>query len=245
MYIAIEDHSTICSDNDVAAMTQACANQMRYHAAPAWGRDPAAVVYHPAGSPIPPGAHIIGVFDDSDQSGALGWHTEEAGEAIYGRVFARPVLDHGAAVLTGGLSVASVLSHEVLEMFCDASCALWVDDRRGTLHALEVCDPVEADGYPVIVNGVEVTVSNFVYPSWFDALARPDSQFDQLKRCRRPFQLLRGGYEIIRRGSQEQQRFGAEYEAVSGWRQETRATLLARSTKRLAMAEEGSVGTGC
>src|SRR5215469_10773978 len=101
--------------------------------------------------------------DDAAQQDALGWHTENQGEVIFGRVFARPVLSNGGDALTKPLSVATVLSHEVLETFCDPYCNLWADNGSGTAYALEVADPVESDSYPVAVPGRgEVTVSNFV-----------------------------------------------------------------------------------
>lgn len=231
MYIAIVNHSTEITDTDVATMARACAHQMRYHVAPAWDRHAAAVVFHAAGSPVPPGAHEIGVFDDADQAGDLGWHTEDAGEAIYGRVFARPVLQNGGDALTKELSVASVLSHEVIEMFGDAGCNGWMDDDRGTLHALELCDPVEADSYPVTVGTTKVTVSNFVLPAWFDPMAKPTDQFDYMKRTSQPYTLSKGGYEVYRRGGQEQQRFADQYPA---WRKKTKDTPLSRTAKRLA-----------
>jgi hypothetical protein len=230
MYVAITNHSTEVNDNDVATMAQAVAAQMKMHVAPSWDRVPPAVVFHGAGSPIPPGAHEIGVFDDADQAGDLGWHTEDAGEAIYGRVFARPVLQNGGDALTKPLSVASVLSHEVIEMFGDAACNNWADDDRGALHALELCDPVEADSYPVTVGTTAVTVSNFVLPSWFDPHAKPGDQFDWMKRTRRPFQLSRGGYEVYRQAGQERQRFSETYPE---WKKNTKSTPLSRTRKRL------------
>jgi hypothetical protein len=230
VYIAIENHSTLISNTDAMTMTWVVASQMRYHAAPVWGRSPAAVIFHAAGTPVPPGAHVIGIFDDSDQQGALGWHTEDAGDAIYGRVFARPVLTNGGDALTKTLSVASVLSHEVLEMWADPGCQAWMDDNQGHLHALEVCDPVESDSY--LLKGV--TVSNFVYPAWFDPHATPTDPVDYLHTTHAPFTLAPGGYEVYRDDAgQEQTRFGDE---VQAWRHDTKLTPLSRTWKRLGHA---------
>ena len=97
----------------------AVAHQLRYHAAPAWGKSPVPVVFTSNPQDAQPGTYVIGILDDSDQANALGWHTEDAQGRVYGRVFASPVLDNGGNALTRSLSVASVLSHEVLEAFID------------------------------------------------------------------------------------------------------------------------------
>jgi hypothetical protein len=233
MHIAVTNHSTLVSAADVQTMARACATQMQLHAAPLWDRIPASVIFYGSDSVVPPGAHIIGVFDDDTQPGALGWHTEDAGEAIYGRVFAHPVLQNGGDALTKQLSVASVLSHEVLEMFGDPDVNLWADDGRGILHALELCDAVEADSYPITVDTTAVTVSNFLTPAWFDSRARAGDQFDYMRRVSRPFTLSRGGYEVYRQGGQERTRFGEEYPE---WKQGMKDTPLSRTAKRLAEA---------
>lgn len=230
MHIAVTNHSTEITDFDAQTMARACAYQMQMHVAPAWDRNPASVIFYADEKSVPPGTHVIGLFDDSDQPGALGWHTEDAGEAIYGRVFCRPVLQNGGDALTKELSVASVLSHEVIEMFGDPNVNLWADDERGRSHAVELCDPVEANSYAVAVDTTQVTVSNFVFPAWFDVRAKSTDQFDWLKKVRRPFTLTHGGYEVYRAEGQEQQRFGEEYPE---WRKATKNHALARTAKRL------------
>src|SRR5262249_1856732 len=93
--INVVNKSTLVTDADVKVMVQAVAHQLRYDAAPAWGRALIGVTYLPDESSAPPGSWVIAVLDDPDQQDALGWHTENQGEVIFGRVFARPVLQHG------------------------------------------------------------------------------------------------------------------------------------------------------
>src|SRR5215813_4855538 len=126
--ITVVNKSTLVTDDDVKVMVRAVAHQLRYDAAPVWSRTPIAITYLPDESAAPPGSWVIAVLDDADQQNALGWHTENQGEVIFGRVFARPVLSNGGDALTKPLSVASVLSHEVLETFCDPYCNLWADN---------------------------------------------------------------------------------------------------------------------
>ncbi len=170
MLIAILNQSTLVSNADAAAMTEAVAAQVRFDAAPIWDRAPAAVVFYTDPSAVPPAAHGIALVDtiENQPQGVLGFHTEDRGGKLWGVVAAKPELDNGAEVTTGDWSVSSVLSHEVLEMFVDPNCNLWANDGQGSAYSFEVCDPVEAPSYPV--NGV--SVSNFVTPSWFAAARR-------------------------------------------------------------------------
>jgi hypothetical protein len=222
--------STLVKSTDVALMTRACWAQLQSHAAPAWRLSPMPVVYATSAAAAPPGSWVIGVFDDADQAGDLGWHTEDKG-VIYGRVFARPVLDNGGDALTKPLSIASVLSHEVLETFVDPSCNRWADvDGRHSI-ALEVGDPVESDSYAIQVDTTQVTVSNFVTENWFDPQAR--SGFDRMRRCTAPFQMTRGGYVVQMVDGRVSQRFGEQYPL---WRKEMKRSELSRTSRRLVTA---------
>jgi hypothetical protein len=197
--IAVVNKSTKMSSADVHIAVRACAHQLRYDAAPVWDKAPVPVIYYTDESHAPPGAWIIAVFDDADQAGDLGWHTEGPDGLPYGRVFVSPVLDNGGDALTKNLSVASVLSHEVLEAFVDPSVNFCADDFGGGIWALEVGDPVESDSYevPVVVDArtVLVTVSNFVTPAWFDP-QNTHGPWDWMHKTKGPFQLAPGGYAI-------------------------------------------------
>lgn len=231
MLIAVLNQSTLVKSNDVSLMARACATQIKMHAAPAWDRNPAAVVFYEAKGMVPPGASIITVLDDADQAGALGWHTEARGGVVYGRVFARPVIKAGGDALTRPLSVASVLSHEVVELFVDPNVNLWADDGTGKqAFAVEACDPVEADSYVVGVDGINVTVSNFVTPAWFDRQAGPHARFDWLGKVRRPFTMSSGGYVVLETEGKVTQKFGEEYPE---WRRGTKGDPLARTSRRV------------
>jgi hypothetical protein len=233
--ITVVNKSTLVSNADVQLMTRACWTQLRDHASPAWRLVPMTVVYAVDEAHAPPGSWVIGVLDDSDQAGALGWHTEDKG-VIYGRVFARPVLDNGGNALTAKLSIASVLSHEVLETFVDPSCNRWADvDGRHSI-ALEVGDPVESDSYAVQVDTTQVMVSNFVTENWFDPQAR--GGFDYMKRCTKPFQMTRGGYIVQMVDGKVTQKFGETYPE---WRKGMKRTELARTSRRMALASGGAI----
>src|SRR5580693_7852945 len=60
---------------------------------------------------------------------------------------------------------------------------------NGTWYAYETADAVEREAFDV--NGIPM--SNFVYPSWFEAFHKPKStKFDYMGKCTRPFQILKG-----------------------------------------------------
>ncbi|MBO0818526.1 MAG: hypothetical protein J2P30_25610 [Actinobacteria bacterium] len=231
MLIAILNQSTLVSDADAQTMTQAIAAQVRLDAAPLWDRAPAAVIFYPSGTAVPPGAHGIAIVDTiQDQpQGVLGFHTEDQGGKLWGVVAAKPELDAGAQVLTGDWSVSSVLSHEVLEMYVDPNCNLWANNGKGSAYSFEVCDPVEAPTY--VVN--DVSVSNFITPAWFDPLAAKTAQFDKLRHLTAPFSLLKGGYMVYESAGTPHQKFGDEFPE---WRKEMKTGQLARTRRRRAQA---------
>ena len=233
MLIAILNKSTKILPPEAAAMTSAVNYQMRWHVAPAYQKDRPSVVLLGNTAPIPNGSYVIGLFDDSDQAGALGWHTEDANGNVFGRVFCNPTLQAGYKVLTGAYSIASILSHEVIEAFVDPSVSDWSIAQDGTMYAKEACDPVESDIYTVPVGGVQVTVSNFVFPSWFDAQGR--APYDQLHRLSAPFTMDHGGYVVYLPpgATTEQQKFGEEFPE---WKKATKLSELSRTSKRKTLS---------
>lgn len=235
--ITVVNRSSLMSSPDVQLAVRAVAWQLRYQAAPAWGKTPLPVVYSPTEQTAPPGSWVIGIFDDSDQAGALGWHDIARGDIVFGRVFVRPVLTHGGNALTAPLSVASVLSHEVLETFCDPYCNLYADADGTRSIAVEVGDPVEGDSYVIPVSGTPVQVSNFVLPRWFDPVATV-GPFDQMGKLTRPFSMTPGGYLIVMADGVVSQVFGERYEQ---WRTtELKQSPLSRTARRLSIKESSS-----
>lgn len=244
MLIAVQNLSTVVTDEDTQRMVAAVARQVRYHFSPGWGLSPVPVVFYGKGAVLPVGADLIAILDDSDQAGALGYHDETPDGQPYGRVFAKPSLDNGGAVLTGGLSVSVTFSHEVLELRADASCNLWADIGNGWEVALEVGDPVESDFY----THDGVAVSNFVLPAWFDPQAKQGARLDKQGTCTTPFEMTAGGYIIVRPCGKEQDvtaatdqpvertaqiRWGAEYPE---WRKPLKEHEAARSARRVAQS---------
>jgi hypothetical protein len=232
VFVVVQNHSTRVTDADAALMVRAVAHQVRYDVAPAWGSKTASVVFLPKGAAVPAGSYAIGLYDTADQADALGYHSEEADGTVYGKVFASPVLDNGGTVLEGELSVAAVLSHEVLETFVDPHVQLWASDGGDGLFAYEACDAVEDGAYTVHVGGKKVSVSNFVLPAYFDAQAPAGTRVDYLAQLKRPFEISKGGYAVkitLGRDTKVDQVFG---ERFPEWKKASKQHPLARLARR-------------
>lgn len=240
MQIAIVNESRRVDNEDVKLMVQACHAQLERHVAPAWGRLPVPVILVPKRRDLPGDACPIVICDEPDEVDALGYHTQED-DVVWGRVFINPILDEGeGCVLYDGdnsqlCSVSSVLSHEVIELMLDPNCNLWADGPKNKQYSIEACDPVEADLYTISVMGPKkahrVSVSNFVFPEWFDEQAiRPGTRYDQLKKVKAPFTLSEGGYTVLRGPNGKEKEVHAHRAA---WRLKTRDSKLARTVRRL------------
>jgi hypothetical protein len=219
MLIAVLNTSTQASNNDVNIMCQAVQIQLDLHASPAWNQKSPTIRFYPDKTHVPNYAWAVTIMDTPDLAGALGYHDEVNGK-INALIFTKPVIDNGGVVLFDpanpqNTSVSSVLSHEVLEMFGDRYANFWADGpsiTQGNQYALELCDAVEGDSYEIDVNGTKVSVSNFLFPSWFNPQAKsPENMpFDYLKKLSAPFTMTKGGYLIVQSASGAQQVFGEE-----------------------------------
>jgi hypothetical protein len=233
--IGVQNLSTLVTDEDVYQMAVLVDKQLREHVAPAWGLVPPTVTFLAKPAEFPCDA-IIGVLDDADQAGDLGWHTEGPDADVYGRVFAQPVLQNGGNALTNALSVCSVLSHECIETLGDAACNRWAQRTDGSQVAVELADPVEGDSYEITIigpkadDGVTGTVSDFVLPAWFDPDADPGTA-DWMKLVTAPFQVRDTGYVIVMAAGSTTvtEQWGERYPE---WRKATKADPLARTARR-------------
>jgi hypothetical protein len=216
MLIALINKSTLISNSDLEIATKALQIQFDLHVAPAFDQKSPAIKFYENVSEVPGYAWVVYMLDNSDQAGALGYHLE-SNDKIDGYIFAKPVLDAGGKVLFDttnpqNVTVSSVLSHEVIEMFGDRFANLWADMPSGNEIAYELCDPVQGDSYQIDVNGTIVNVSNFVFPNYFNmqGTSQDNDPFDYLKKLSAPFTMTAGGYMIVRTTGTTSQVMGAE-----------------------------------
>jgi len=220
--ISVINASTVVTDAEVSPVVAALQQQVNHDFGPVWGIA-AQLTFIPTGNQPPAGTWWLSILDDSDQAGALGYHDITPDGLPLGKVFAGTDLKYGSQ-----WSVTA--SHELLEMLADPNINLTVfvqsdQGSGGIIYSYEVCDACEADQFGYQIGNV--TVSDFVYPSWFESFRAANSaQFDQQKQIQSPFQLLSGGYIGV-----------YNVTAGSGWQQQTADKKLTDTLSR------GNVGS--
>lgn len=208
MHFALINESTLISDAQAATMARAVSYQLSAHIAPAHERVAPSMTFYPKGQKPPAGSilfHLVNALPEALD--ALGFH-DETNDLPYARIGCQAIFDAGGAALVGLLSVLSVLSHEAAEAFGDLDVNEWCDMIDGRQTAKELCDAVQGDSYDVEIDGLKVSVSNFLLPAWFDRQATR-GPFDYLGKCHKPFTMSKGGYLIVRKAGAESQVFGA------------------------------------
>ncbi|MGY4319737.1 hypothetical protein [Bradyrhizobium sp. JR3.5] len=169
-------------DKLVAALTR----QLEEHFVPVWGYH--AELYVTAEPKA--GEWQIVFLDDADAANALGYHDLTKDGQPISKVFVK-------STLAAGQKVSTTASHELLEMLIDPGATLWAQGSDGRFYAYEMCDAVEGEEYEID----NIAVSNFVYPSFFEAWRQPRSvRFDHLNKVSQPFEILQNGYQIINDG---------------------------------------------
>jgi len=166
------------------------------HVAPVWGT-PAKLI---KSTGFVKGAWAIVFLDDADQPNALAYHDLTPDGLPQSKVFVRTTLKNNDLV-----SVSA--SHELVEMLVDPAINLMTTgpDPK-VVYAYESADPVEELSFKV--NGISMT--DFVYPAYFEDFHKPGSvQFDRLKKVRKPFQILSGGYQIVFKNGKWSQIYGS------------------------------------
>ena len=194
--IACFNQATTPLGVDLGALIDAMQEYIASFVAPVWGT-PAKLVKT---SGFQRGAWAIVFLDDADQPGALAYHDLTPDGLPVSKVFVKTTLDNGDLV-----SVSA--SHELVEMLVDPAINMMTSGPDSkTMYAYESADPVEELSFPV--KGLQM--SDFVYPAYFEAFRKPKSvQFDQMNRVTKPFQILKGGYQIVFKNGKYSQVFGS------------------------------------
>jgi hypothetical protein len=184
--IVVKNFSTVVADQELTSSLPSFQKQVSNDFASLWGID-ARLQWAAKADKVPIEAYLLGVFDDADQAGALGYHDLGRGGQPLGKVFAKTTQVYG-----GNWTVT--FSHELLEMLADPNINLVAfDEDAGRAYMYEVCDAVEADDLGYSIDGV--TVSDFVVPGWFEPLhVGKHEKFAFHSKVDGPFKLLPGGY---------------------------------------------------
>jgi hypothetical protein len=185
---------------DLDALIAAMQAYVVNNVAPVWGT-PANLVKT---TDFQPGAWAMVFLDDADQAGALAYHDLTPDGLPQAKVFVRTTLENNDLV-----SVSA--SHELVEMLVDPAINLMTTGPdQNTFYAYESADPVEALSF----NVNNIPLSDFVFPSFFEDFRQPNSvQFDQMNQVTAPFQILKGGYQIVFKDGQWNQTFAQKDDA--------------------------------
>lgn len=201
-------------DSVIQSWMAALQAQIEQDFKPAWGFG-ADLHFVPKGGKPTPGHWWLGVFDNSDQAGALGYHDLTSEGLPFGKVFQATDKQYGEdSVVTS--------SHELLEMLVDPYINLVAmfqsSNTAGTLVAYEVGDPTQGDTY--VKNGLHV--SNFVLPPYFEPGPHaPGTKYDFLGLVTGTFPAIRpGGYYSYFHISRS-----------SGWKQKMAQTAPAHKSR--------------
>jgi hypothetical protein len=187
--VAVINLSTLVSDDEATAAMGALQTQVRRDFAPAWGID-AELSFIGKQADAPPGSWRLVIEDDSRYAGAVCYHTLTNEGLPEVRVAVR-------AARQAQWEWTMAASHDLLEMLANPRLNTTIfdsaDGRKGRLYIREICDPVSSARLAYQIDGT--TVSNFVYPAWFESFRKPSStQFDQRGHVNSPFEVAPGSY---------------------------------------------------
>jgi hypothetical protein len=214
--IAVVNQSTLVTNAQLQTMCQAIQIQLDNHFLPAYNLKAATVSFYSSLANVPGYAWILYIVDnDAQVQGALGFHEEETNGRVDGYIMCQPILSNGGVVMvydptnTSQYTISATASHEILEMCGDRFAGNFSQGpqiTQGNLYCVEVADPVEALNYPITVDGVQIAVSNFVFPSWWNPdFTKQNLPLDYLKQLTSPFSISTGGYMIVASLSNEGQ----------------------------------------
>lgn len=237
MQIAILNQSTRYKNNTTLLTNMAAAVnvQLNQHVAPTWNLKDLQCAFYADSTKVPAGAYRLWILDNADQANALGYHDQDPQGVPYGRVFVNPIIKSGGTDYTSANSVSVTISHEVCEIVGDPEVNTWRQMSNSTLTCQELCDAVEGDAYPIAVNGLNILVSNFLLPPWFDYAPQAGSKFDYMNKLKAPFTMTRGGYMINMVNGKIRNIFGSKEAEVNFLNSESKKHVAARAYKRGAI----------
>jgi hypothetical protein len=207
--IACFNRATVDLGVDLDALIDAMQEYVMSYVAPVWGT-PARLVKT---TDFQPGAWAMVFLDNADQKGALAYHDLTPDGLPIAKVFVKTTLADKSLV-----SVSA--SHELVEMLVDPAINMMTSGPDPhTIYAYESADPVENLDFPVC----GIAMSDFVYPAYFETFRKRNSvQFDQMSKVAKPFQILRGGYQMIFKKGRYTQVYGSKAKAKSFAREDRR-----------------------
>lgn len=183
-HFAVIDRTKMLSFGDLSRMAAALQRQLKEHVSPRWGStDTVVALQHE--SDLQP--HFVPGFiqDGLDQANALGYHTDDLGQA-------QAFIDFQGGDVQ---AICQTISHEFIETKLDYAGSRLVPSWHPVTNdpiriLLEACDPSEALSY--LIDGWRM--SDFYFQEWFDKDVTPGIPYTFLNAISKPRTILRGGY---------------------------------------------------
>ena len=175
------------------------------------------------GTKMQPGAWAAIFTDTATVANALGYHDTTPDGMPLMHNFVKTTLEDGELP-----SVTA--SHELIEALADPCINLTAEgpwNGRIVSYAYETADAVERSTFPI----AGVQFSNFVFPAWFENFKR--ARYDYLSECKRPFQIMPGGYMPVKINGQWTQIFAKGAKKHTPRRSALRGKKLKPSKKGL------------
>lgn len=183
--IVIKNFSQVLSDQEIQDSISPFQRALDRDFTAAWAIK-VGITFEPSTARLKTWQWLLGVFDDADQAGALGYHDVTSHGTPLGKVFAKTTMNDG-----GRWDVT--FTHELFEMALDPWIVLGAEDASTErIWAYEACDAVEADNLAYKIGTTHI--SDFVLPGYFESSI---SQHQPLSFCgnvNKPFSLAPGGY---------------------------------------------------
>ncbi len=190
-HIAVVSQTKHLNFSQVQDICDAVDSQLHEDAYPIWGRKTHVHSFQDVRS-VPQGYWLALIQDDIHEPGAAGFHTDEHNQP---KIF----------VQYSGDSTSVTLSHECVETIPDPFGNRLIPVNHPELGPIrilcEIADPPEA----VFYDKKGIKVSDFIKPEWYDSFKTDGMTYSFTGACKKPLELLQGGYfSFIRGGHWEQ-----------------------------------------
>jgi hypothetical protein len=227
--VAVMNESPTVSDEEVRAAVTALQTQINRDLVPIWGVG-AELAFVARGADAPAGSWRLVVEDNSRFPGVVSYHTLTQEGLPEVRVAVREA--KGA-----GWPWTMAASHDLMEMLANPRLNVTIfdsaDGRTGKLYIREICDSVSSSKLAYKIDGV--TVSDFVYPAWFESSSKGDGvKFDHCGHLNAPFQVAPGSYIYFSEVSESSgRRWHYEPERVSQAKEPTSKRKAGKAAKKV------------
>jgi len=205
--VAIVDTTGNLKLERLAEIASAVQRQMNEHVKPVWGVGVESVKAFSSSSDVPTDfwiASIVSEIPEGANLNGIHWYSGEGDER---KPFAKIRYTDFTSLDFFENRLTKVISEEILETLIDPfgeNKRVGKDPENEAAQdvnfLVEIGDPTQAFDIGYYIDDVFVT--NFIYPSYFNATHVKGTRYDYLGQISRPLTLAEGGYQIFERAGQ-------------------------------------------